>query len=595
MQKTFLLISIFALVVGCARGVPVRNPQIKESSIPTRYCIEGIKPIKGDRVKGDQGWIYWTTCVEMVLNFYAKPFEKETIDKAIARVRAAGITAAAIGPSLGSLGAIETIETGVRTIVDSKSPALYYPTALDLHGFKRHFFYDQSPNGVRIKFFLAQRHPVIVSWPIVQSADQASWQELSYVLLIGYDDEKEIFLVCNPKSGEAFEMPYRDFPRRQAFEWVDTSKLVRSGEIIYPEKYEASQNQFAASKTSSSDNINLTAESRPPISKKPQVAAPTTSAPTLSPSTAIKQCSTPIWNIGDSWKFEDREIKVIRVEGDLYIAENSSSSDLVAYDNNTLEETFSIDDKGGRVKMKSTFPIYFDFPLYVGKKWKRLFSARPSFLNRDYDYLMEYKVLCIEDITVSAGTFKAFKVEINHTNNESKGSGKAHIWYSPKVKLFVKVALDDSSYWRNSQGRELMSFNLKDKETSPEEIKLPIEKVDIAPQVQPTLVEKQKVAPPIVPSLSTHEQGVDIPSKSQPPVTGKKKVPAFAAPPQSTDFVVVTGTFANIRTGAGNEFPIVTTVNQGAKLTLLGEYGKWFNVRLENGQEGWINSRFVQE
>jgi uncharacterized protein YgiM (DUF1202 family) len=60
------------------------------------------------------------------------------------------------------------------------------------------------------------------------------------------------------------------------------------------------------------------------------------------------------------------------------------------------------------------------------------------------------------------------------------------------------------------------------------------------------------------------------------------KVPAFAPPP-STDFVVVTGTSANIRTGAGNEFPIVTTVNQGAKLALLGEYGKWFNVRLENG------------
>ena len=342
-----------------------------------------------------------------------------------------------------------------------------------------------------------------------------------------------------------------------------------------------------AEKTPCANDVYQISKPQPPPISEPKQS---TKQPML-----LKQCGVPIWNIGDSWKFEDREIKVIRVEGDLYIAENSSSSDLVAYDNNTLEETFSIDDKGGRVKMKSTFPIYFDFPLYVGKKWKRLFSARPSFLNRDYDYLMEYKVLCIEDITVSAGTFKAFKVEINHTNNESKGSGKAHIWYSPEVKLFVKVALDDSSYWRNSQGRELMSFNLKDKETSPEEIKLPIEKVDIAPQVQPTLVEKQKVAPPIAPSLSTHEQGVDIPSKSQPPVTEKKKVPAFAPPPQSTDFVVVTGTSANIRTGAGNEFPIVTTVNQGAKLTLLGEYGKWFNVRLENGQEGWINRRFVQE
>lgn len=358
---------------------------------------------------------------------------------------------------------------------------------------------------------------------------------------------------------------------------------------------EALQNQFAASKTSSSDNIDLTAKSHPPISKKPQVSAPIAPTPALSSGTAIKQCRAPIWNIGDFWKFGSGEIKLIRVEENLYIAENSSSSDLAAYDKNTLEKTFSIDDKGGRVKIESSFPIYFDFPLYVGKKWKRHFSARPSFATRYYNYLMEYKVLRIEDITVSAGTFKAFKIEINHTNYEAKVSGKAHIWYSPKVKLFVKVALDGSSYWRGAQGFELMSFNLKDKEKSPKEIKLPLEKVDIPPQVQPTLVEKQKVAPPIAPSLSTHEQGVDIPSKSQLPVTEKKKVPAFAPPPQSSNFVVVAGTSANIRTGAGNEFPIVTTVNQGAKLTLLGEYGKWFNVRLENGQEGWINSRFVQE
>ena len=42
------------------------------------------------------------------------------------------------------------------------------------------------------------------------------------------------------------------------------------------------------------------------------------------------------------------------------------------------------------------------------------------------------------------------------------------------------------------------------------------------------------------------------------------------------------------------EFPIFTTVKQGDKLVLLGEYGEWFNVRLDNGQEGWINNRFVK-
>jgi hypothetical protein len=65
--------------------------------------------------------------------------------------------------------------------------------------------------------------------------------------------------------------------------------------------------------------------------------------------------------------------------------------------------------------------------------------------------------------------------------------------------------------------------------------------------------------------------------------------------PSNPDIVTVTGTSANIRSGAGNEFSTVGAVKQGDKLTLIGEHGEWFNVRLENGQEGWINSRFVKE
>ncbi len=90
------------------------------------------------------------------------------------------------------------------------------------------------------------------------------------------------------------------------------------------------------------------------------------------------------------------------------------------------------------------------------------------------------------------------------------------------------------------------------------------------------------------------QQGTDVPLKLQPPVTEKKKVPASPLPPPSTDFVVVTWTSANIRSGAGNEFPVVTTVKRGDRLTLIGEDREWFNVRLEDGKEGWINSRVVK-
>jgi len=74
----------------------------------------------------------------------------------------------------------------------------------------------------------------------------------------------------------------------------------------------------------------------------------------------------------------------------------------------------------------------------------------------------------------------------------------------------------------------------------------------------------------------------------------KQKSPIPVTPPQGTNIVTVTGTSANIRSGAGNEFPTVAAVKQGDKLILLGEYGEWFNVRSESDSEGWINSRFVK-
>jgi uncharacterized protein YgiM (DUF1202 family) len=61
-----------------------------------------------------------------------------------------------------------------------------------------------------------------------------------------------------------------------------------------------------------------------------------------------------------------------------------------------------------------------------------------------------------------------------------------------------------------------------------------------------------------------------------------------------TNIVTVTWTSVSIRSGAGNEFPVMKTVKQGDKLTVVGQHGEWFNVRLEDGKKGWINSRVVK-
>jgi hypothetical protein len=86
----------------------------------------------------------------------------------------------------------------------------------------------------------------------------------------------------------------------------------------------------------------------------------------------------------------------------------------------------------------------------------------------------------------------------------------------------------------------------------------------------------------------------DLPTKPQ--VTPPEK-PTTSIPVPSSGIVkiiTVTWTFANIRSGAGDSYSVVTTVKQGDKLTVIGEFGEWLNVRLENGQQGWISNRVIR-
>jgi len=79
------------------------------------------------------------------------------------------------------------------------------------------------------------------------------------------------------------------------------------------------------------------------------------------------------------------------------------------------------------------------------------------------------------------------------------------------------------------------------------------------------------------------------------PIAGKSPSAVPGQPTTSVSNVVtVTWTFANVRSGAGDDFSLVATVRQGDRLTVIGEDGDWLNVRLENGQVGWIDHKKVR-
>lgn len=183
-------------------------------------------------------------------------------------------------------------------------------------------------------------------------------------------------------------------------------------------------------------------------------------------------------------------------------------------------------------------------------------------------------------------------------------TGVAYIWYSPELKSPIKMIFEESPFWSSErQGYELISFNLKGNQpTLPEATKLPPQKAQTPSQSLPPLPEKPQTIIPATPTPiapQTAIKKVEILSKTPPSQPEKPQtiIPANLPPitPQTAiNKVAVTGIYANIRSGAGNEFPIIATVKQGDKLILLGEYGEWYIVRLENGQEGWINNRFTK-
>jgi hypothetical protein len=209
MKKILLIALIVGLMVGCATGPPVRNPQFTESSLPEQCHIEGVGVVKNDNG--------WDGCVQMILNFYGKSFTKS--------VKAEEVIAK------GILDATQIALFIMNPLTGFSSFGPYGKT-IDLEGFKTYELYDQSPNGTKIKYFLTQGYPVIVS----RTTESTQGLIGRFILLTGYDDSREIFFVCDPTLGEAIEMTYKEFsesvPMVKA--WADESKTMRVCTIIYP-------------------------------------------------------------------------------------------------------------------------------------------------------------------------------------------------------------------------------------------------------------------------------------------------------------------------------------------------------------------------
>ncbi|MGB9629055.1 MAG: C39 family peptidase [Thermodesulfobacteriota bacterium] len=173
----FILFLVTVLLLGCAVGPPVKNPQISKSNLPQRHLIEGVPVYRQTYM--DCG----PTTLRMVLNFYGKDFSQEEIAK---------------------------VRRGRGTVVSDMES---FPRGL---GFEVYSFYDSRKD--ELKFLIAQGYPLIALGvpPPEWRREGRYLGEGHYVVVVGYDEIKNIFIINDPAPGKKLEIPsevFKDFHR----------------------------------------------------------------------------------------------------------------------------------------------------------------------------------------------------------------------------------------------------------------------------------------------------------------------------------------------------------------------------------------------
>jgi hypothetical protein len=103
-------------------------------------------------------------------------------------------------------------------------------------------------------------------------------------------------------------------------------------------------------------------------------------------------------------------------------------------------------------------PIGFNFPLEVGKTWTKSYRVTVHPTKQTMSFDSTWKVEAYEDVTLPAGTFKAFKVSYSGTLGE-----ESMMWYIPELGFNAKRSEKRTAKWPSGPGireSELISYTL---------------------------------------------------------------------------------------------------------------------------------------
>jgi hypothetical protein len=105
----------------------------------------------------------------------------------------------------------------------------------------------------------------------------------------------------------------------------------------------------------------------------------------------------------------------------------------------------------------------FDFPFYVGKEWRSVFTFQDNQKGLSWTPVeVFWRVKEYDEVSVPAGKFRAFLLESEPSTNW--GIKTEQVWYAPQAKQLVKRVRERTSAHYEGKGKdtwELVQYTLK--------------------------------------------------------------------------------------------------------------------------------------
>lgn len=193
----------------------------------------------------------------------------------------------------------------------------------------------------------------------------------------------------------------------------------------------------------------------------PQAAAPQPEAQAGGAPAAT--ADRPEWKVGYQWQYSWKDPsgngtltkEIVREESfggvPSFVLKRAKNEDFYAKDILGLLGTMA----GGRVTVRRTAPFQaLSWPMEVGKEWSNAYLVQRPEEKSPESQENRVVVTKLEPVTVPAGTFDAFKIEIY---NARTGALLNEYWYAPAVKWFVKSRVYNQEGVREE---ELKSFKV---------------------------------------------------------------------------------------------------------------------------------------